>query len=114
MAVCQAGKKPDAVLPTVIVFLLHASRFRPALDNFRKCVSLHAGWLNTFRTFCTLNCLAYFPNPVVIACQFGLVFIYLSSYPVHSWSFCDCQLYLSFYHPKENTKLNTQADFDFY
>lgn len=51
---------------------------------------------------------------ILLSLLVSLVCFNLSSCLVHSWSFCDCQLYLSFYHRKENTKPNTQADFDFY
>lgn len=77
IAVCQAGymevyfeKKLGLLLPTLIVFLLHAFRSRPALDNFRKRVGLHVNWLNNSKSICALKYFACFLSLIVFLVSF--------------------------------------------
>lgn len=63
-------KKPGLLLPTPIIFLLHASRSRPALDKLRKRVGLHANLLNNSKSICALKYFSCFLSLIVFLVSF--------------------------------------------
>lgn len=106
--------KPGSVLPAVIVFVLRASRSRPALDNLRKHSGPCADWLNTFWSICALNYFACFPNFMVC---YGLS-TFLFTFILIFRSCCVCQLQLTMlcigclknsHHLKEDMKPNPSS-----